>query len=150
MAIRYWLGVVQRDHALLGVRQGIAQLNHGSKAAVARLREADGFVYYSPRTSLADGEPLREFTGVGRVADDAVYQADAGPMMTDRSGEPFRPWRRRIDFDRDVVPVPIRPLIGVLDFTAASNWGFPLRRGLIEISRRDFEIIRAEMVRRAP
>ncbi|WP_235492648.1 MULTISPECIES: EVE domain-containing protein [unclassified Leifsonia] len=147
MAIRFWLGVVQRDHVLHGVAQGIAQFNHGSKAAVSRLREADGLIYYSPRVSFPDGDPLREFTAIGRVADDSVYQATDGHAVT--GGDTFRPWRRRIDYDREAQAVPIRPLLGALEFTTASpNWGYQLRRGLIELSRHDFDVIRAQM--RAP
>lgn len=150
MAIRFWLGVVQREHVLRGVALGIAQLNHGSKAAVSRLGEADGLIYYSPKTSFPDGDPLREFTAIGRVADDVVYQATDGQQMTTASGQTFRPWRRRVDYDLEAEAVPIRPLIGVLDFTMMPNWGFPLRRGLIELSRHDFEIIRAQMRRPSP
>lgn len=151
VAIRFWLGVVQREHVLRGVNEGIAQFNHGAKAAVSRLREADGLIYYSPKTSFPDGDPLREFTAIGRVADDVVYQASDGPQMTTSAGETFRPWRRRIDYDRDAVATPIRPLLGVLDFTSASpNWGYQLRLGLIELSRHDFDVIRAQMRRPSP
>ncbi len=146
MAIRYWLGVVQREHVLRGVALGIAQLNHGAKAPLTRLNEADGFVYYSPRETYPDGEPLREFTAIGRVADSDVYQVDGrGP---DGAAADFRPWRRRVDWDHDAVSAPIRPLVPVLDFTRESpNWGYQLRRGLIEISRHDFDVIRAQMKR---
>ncbi|KQQ94730.1 hypothetical protein ASF62_07370 [Leifsonia sp. Leaf325] len=149
VAIRFWLGVVQRDHVLHGVAQGIAQFNHGSKADVSRLREADGLIYYSPRVSFPDGDVLREFTALGRVADDTVYQAADGHQMTTAAGDTFRPWRRRIDYDREAHAASIRPLVGTLDFTTSSpNWGYQLRRGLIELSRHDFDVIRAQM--RAP
>ena len=101
VAIRFWLGVVQREHVLHGVAQGIAQFNHGSKAAVARLREADGLIYYSPRVSFPDGDPLREFTAIGRVADDVVFEATGGHQMTTAGGDTLRTWRRRIDYDRE-------------------------------------------------
>jgi hypothetical protein len=147
VAIRFWVGVVQRDHVLRGVELGIAQVNHGARAPLARMGVSDGFVYYSPRVSYPDGEPLREFTAVGRVADDEVYQATEGPTMRGPGGD-FRPWRRRIDFDADAVPAGIRPLLPVLEFTRESrNWGFQLRRGMIEISRHDFETIRTQMRR---
>lgn len=150
MAIRYWLGVVQRDHVLRGVAQGFAQVNHGAMSPLVRMNEADGFVYYSPRESYPDGEPLREFTAIGRIADDEVYQPADGPLMTGQNGE-FRPWRRRVDFDHAAVPAPIRPLLPVLEFTRQNpNWGYQLRRGLIELSRHDFEVIRAQMRRSSP
>ncbi|AMB57628.1 hypothetical protein AWU67_00765 [Microterricola viridarii] len=146
MAIRYWLGVVHREHVLRGVELGIAQLNHGTKQAVSRLREADGLIYYSPKVSGPDGAALREFTAIGRVADDTVFQDPDGVVMTNSFGEPYRPWRRRVDYDPFAVAAPIRPLIPVLDFTSASsNWGFQLRRGLIELSRHDYEVIKAQM-----
>lgn len=146
MAIRYWLGVVHRDHVLRGVEHGFAQLNHGTKQAISRLREADGLIYYSPRVSGPESEPLREFTAIGRIADDTVFQDPDGAVMTNSFGEPYRPWRRRVDYDPFAVAAPIRPLIPVLDFTSASpNWGFQLRRGLIELSKNDFEIIKAQM-----
>jgi hypothetical protein len=150
MAIRYWLGVVQRDHVLRGVAQGIAQVNHGAKAPLMRMNESDGFVYYSPRDSYPDGEPLREFTAIGRIADGDVYQTSDGPMMTGQNGD-FHPWRRRVDFDHAAVSAPIRPLLPVLEFTRQNpNWGYQLRRGLIELSRHDFEVIRAQMRRPSP
>lgn len=146
MAIRYWLGVVQREHVLRGVELGIAQLNHGSKQAVSEMRESDGLVYYSPRASWPDGQPLQEFTAIGRIADDTVFRAQDGATMANADGEPYRPWRRRVDYDPFAVPTSIRPLVPVLDFTSASpNWGFQLRRGLIELSRGDFELIKAQM-----
>jgi hypothetical protein len=145
MAIRYWLGVVQREHVLRGVAGGFAQVNHGARAPLERMHGADGFVFYSPRTALQDGEPLKEFTAVGRIADDEVFQVTQGPRMTGPQGD-FLPWRRRVEWDHDAVATPIRPLLGALDFTRDKpDWGYQLRRGLIELSRHDFELIRRQM-----
>lgn len=145
MAIRYWLGVVQHDHVLRGVAGGFAQVNHGAKAPLMRMGVADGFVYYSPRTSTPDGEPLKAFTAVGRIADDEIVQVGQGPAMRGPAAD-FRPWRRRVDWDHDAVPTPIRPLLGALDFTRDDpDWGFQLRRGLIELTRHDFELIRRQL-----
>ena len=83
-----------RAHVLLGVEWGIAQTNHGKRAGVQRMRPGDGFVYYSPRTSHPDGEPLREFTAIGRVADGEAYQAESDPNLM--AG--FRPWRRDVRY----------------------------------------------------
>jgi hypothetical protein len=139
VAIRYWLGVVQREHVRRGVMLGIAQANHGSRAALEQMGEADGLVYYSPKTDI-DGESLKQFTAIGRIADDVVYQAG-------ESGD-YRPWRRRADYDLDAVDTSIRPLLPVLDFTRDNpNWGYQLRRGLFEISKHDFEVIRQQMRR---
>jgi hypothetical protein len=160
MAIRFWLAVVQREHVLRGVALGIAQVNHGAKAPLARMGESDGLVYYSPRTSYPDGEPLKEFTAIGRIADDQVFQdAQASMQRTPAADsyatggrvDDFRPWRRRVDYDADAVSAPIRPLLPVLEFTRENpNWGYQLRRGLIELSRHDFDVIRAQMRRPSP
>ncbi|MDR6971531.1 EVE domain-containing protein [Leifsonia shinshuensis] len=145
MAIRYWLGVVQLDHVLRGVAGGFAQVNHGARAPLERMGPADGFVYYSPRVSYPDGEPLKQFTAVGRIADDAVVQVTQGPAMSGPASD-FRPWRRRVEWDHDAVATPIRPLLGALDFTRdRPDWGYQLRRGVIELTRHDFELIRRQM-----
>lgn len=135
--MRYWLGVVQRAHVLVGVELGIAQTNHGAKAGIARMAPGDGFVYYSPKTSYPDGEPLKEFTAIGRVAPGEPWQADEGE---------WRPWRRKVDYDGAAHPVPIAPLLDVLDLTRGDrNWGFTLRRGHVEMTAHDFAVIAREM-----
>lgn len=139
MAIRYWLAVASRDHVQNAVDLGIAQVNHGQRGGLDLMGEADGLVYYSSKTEYPDGDPLREFTAIGRVAAGTPYQA----LSLD-----WRPWRLRVDYERDAEPAPIRPMLGMLDFTRnAPNWGYQLRRGLIEISRHDFEVIRQAMAR---
>jgi hypothetical protein len=150
MAIRYWLGVVQHDHVLRGVAGGFAQVNHGARAPLERMGAADGFVYYSPRESYPDGEPLKQFTAVGRLADADVYQATQGmqPGAGQRrnASADFVAWRRRVDWDHDAVATPIRPLLSSLDFTRGKpDWGYQLRAGLIELTRHDFELIREQM-----
>ena len=104
---RYWLGVVQRAHVRLGVEWGIAQTNHGKRAGVQRMQPGDGFVYYSPKTSFPEGDPLREFTAIGRVGDGDVYRAEADPEHM--AG--FRPWRRTVIYSAHARSAPIGPLI---------------------------------------
>ena len=141
MAIRYWLGVVHRDHVRRAVSLGVAQLNHGSREALRRMGEADGLVYYSPREYSPDGPLLRELTAIGRIADDDVYQAH--DLDSDSR---WRPWRRRVDYDLTATDAPIRPLVPVLDLSRNDpNWGYQLRKGLVELSRHDFETIVAQM-----
>lgn len=127
-----WLAVVQRAHVLRGVELGIAQINHGSKAGVSRLRPGDRFVYYSPKTDMQGGETLQQFTAIGTVAAGEPWQADEGE---------FHPWRRRMNWDTSALAAPIGPLKPVLAFTSAPNWGYQLRLGLIEITRADFTVI---------
>lgn len=117
---------------------GMAQAGPAARDTLAGMGEADGIVYYSPKTAF-EGEVLREFTAIGRIA-------DARPIV-DPDNE-FRPWRRRTDYDPDAMATSIRPLLSVLELTRGDpNWGYQLRRGLLEISRHDFDMIRQQMRR---
>jgi EVE domain len=134
--MRYWLGVVQREHVLRGVSLGIAQVNHGA-ASIRRFQPGDGLVYYSPKTAYPDGDPLREFTAIGRIAEGEPWQADEGER---------HPWRRRVEFDESAHAVPIAPLLEVLELTRGNrNWGFIMRRGQVEVTAHDFGVIATEM-----
>jgi EVE domain len=133
--MNHWLGVVCRDHVRRGTERGIAQLGHGRRDGLARLAAGDWLVYYSPRTSLRDGDPLQAFTALGVVADDEIWQAHEGN---------FHPWRRRVDYLADVTETPIRSL--GLELTARPGWGAQLRRGLVPLTMDDFGRIHAAMV----
>jgi hypothetical protein len=120
---------------------GLAQASHGARAALEHMGEADGVVYYSPKTDL-DGDTLREFTAIGRIAEGTVFQVESAAPTA------YRPWRRRVEYDTDAVDASIRPLLSVLEFTRNDpNWGYQLRRGLLEISRHDYDLIRRQMRR---
>lgn len=143
--MRYWLGVVQRSHVLHGVSLGIAQTNHGAKSGIQRMQPGDGLVYYSPKTSYPEGEALKEFTAIGRIAEGEAWQAE-GSMMVGGSLVDRQPWRRRVEYVERARSVPITPLLEVLDLTRGNrNWGFVMRRGQVEMTARDFEIIALEM-----
>jgi len=137
--MRYWINTVSRSHVQRGVAGGFTQANHGKNTTLRRLAQGDMIVFYSPRTDYPDGEPLQRFTALGRVTDDAPYQAELSPS--------FHPWRRSVEF-LPCAETPIAPLIGELDFIEdKKRWGFPFRRGLFEVSQADFErITRAMMV----
>ncbi|WP_243399030.1 EVE domain-containing protein [Cryobacterium zongtaii] len=140
MAIRYWLGVVQQEYVLRSVAMGLAQMNFAAREILESMNESDGLVYYSPKTEF-EGERLRQFTAIGYVSDNVVVQVGD-------SGSEYRPWRRRVQYDPDAEPASIRPLLKVLDLTRDDpDWGRQLRRGLLEISRHDFDLIRAQMRR---
>ncbi|GAA2689340.1 EVE domain-containing protein [Actinoplanes palleronii] len=132
--MNHWLGVVCRDHVRRATERGIAQLGHGKRPNLARLAAGDWLVYYSPRTSLRDGEPLQACTAIGRVADDEIWQADEGD---------FHPWRRRVDYLPGAIETPIKSLR--LDLTGEPNWGYQLRRGLVPLTGQDFDVIRSAM-----
>lgn len=143
LRVRYWLAVVHRDHVRRGVEQGIAQVNHGSRAGIQRMSPGDGLVYYSPKDAYPDGSPLRAFTAIGRIADGAPWQAAPVAMLT--RGE-VRPWRRRVEYVDGAAETPIAPLLPVLELTRETpNWGWLMRRGLLEMTPHDFAVIAGEM-----
>lgn len=135
--MKFWLGVVQREHVLRGVAGGFAQTNHGVKTGIQRMSPGDGLVYYSPKTAYPDGDPLREFTAIGHIADREPWQEDEGE---------WKPWRRQVHYDPAAVATPIAPLLDVLELTRGnSNWGFIMRRGQVEITQHDYDVIAREM-----
>ena len=131
-----WLGVVSAAHVRRGVSLGIAQIGHGKRAGLARMKEGDTLVYYSPVEQIGDGTPLRQFTAIGTVADDVTWQADEGD---------FKPFRRRVDYE-DAHPVPVEDVKSRLRLTAAPNWGYQLRRGLLPLDADDVTVLRQSML----
>src|SRR4029077_11797831 len=87
---QFWIGVVSRQHAHLGVEGGFIQLNHGKKAPLQSLRAGDGVVMYSPRTAYPDGEVLQSFTAIGVVHSGEVYRV--------KMAEDFEPYRVNVNF----------------------------------------------------
>ncbi|MEV6267870.1 EVE domain-containing protein [Kribbella sp. NPDC051936] len=136
---RAWLGVVSADHTRRAVDGGFIQLNHGKRYGVARLRKGDGFAIYSPTERYGEKTPLRAFTALGVVADDAPYQAE--PMSMGARGT-IEPWRRRIEF----LPVRRAALRDLdLKLTGEASWGYQLRRGLVPLDPDDFAVLREAM-----
>jgi hypothetical protein len=62
-----WVIVASRDHARRGLADGFIMTNHGQRAPLARMRQGDGVVIYSPTTTYPKGAPLRTITIVGTV-----------------------------------------------------------------------------------
>jgi hypothetical protein len=137
----YWIGVVSRNHVEAAIAGGFAQLNHGKAGALERMRRGDGFIYYSPRESYPDGEPLQAFTGIGRVCSETMYQATVEIAAGSR---PFR-------IDVEYLParcVPIKPMIDALSFIRSkTHWGAAFRFGVVRIPEPDFVQIAAAMGR---
>lgn len=133
MSPRHWIGVVSRDHVMIGVAGGFAMLNHGRLAPLTRMQPGDSLIYYSPRTSYPDGAPLKAFTAIGTVGKSPPYQAKMRPGQTGY----------RLDIDwMPARETPIVGLSGKLAFTRG-NWGMLARRGQFDISDADFRTIRA-------
>lgn len=130
----YWINTVSRGHVERGVAGGFTQANHGKPHGLRRLARDDWIAFYSPKTDYPEGAPLQAFTALGRVSDDAPYQADN------------EHWRRRVEFVT-CTETPIRALLDRLDFIVdKARWGgYRFRFGLFSIEQSDFEVIRAAM-----
>lgn len=133
-----WINTVSREHVERAVRGRFTQANHGKPHALRRMARGDWLIFYSPRVSHPDGEPVQAFTAIGRVADDEPYQLVEAPD---------EPWRRNVDF-LECAQTPIRPLIDALDFVEnKQRWGYKFRFGVFRIDDHDLEVIRDAMAR---
>ncbi|HVZ13212.1 MAG TPA: EVE domain-containing protein [Bauldia sp.] len=134
---RYWIGVASREHVLRGVAGGFCQLNHGKSGPIRRLSPGDWIVYYSPRESMNEGEPVQAFTAIGEIA--------AGEPYVGEMGGGIQATRRGVRFLK-ATDAPIRPLLDVLSFTRGRvSWGYAFRRGSFAIDETDFRIIAKAM-----
>jgi hypothetical protein len=134
---RNWVAVASAEHVRIGRSKGFMQVSHGKAAPLKRIHPGDAVVYYSPATVLRGNDKLQSFTAIGIVKDGVPYQVDMGGG--------FCPFRRDVNW-HTAAEVPIKPLMGSLQFTAArSNWGFQLRFGLFEISEHDMAMIATVM-----
>lgn len=132
---RHSIGVVSREHVLIGVKGGFAMLNHGKLAALKRIAPGDSLIFYSPRTSYPDGAVLKAFTEIRVAGDKPPYPAE---MRSGGTGY-------RLDIEwLDATETPIASLTEGLEFTSG-NWGMLARRGCFEISDADQKVIRAAM-----
>ncbi|MGF6848099.1 hypothetical protein QFZ51_003334 [Chitinophaga sp. W3I9] len=137
---KYWIIVASKDHVKTGIAEGIAQTCHGKASPLKRMRKDDFIIYYSGKQTLGKPEACQEFTAIGKVMDDEIYEI--------RVSENFCPSRRKIEF----LPgedVSILPLIPRLDFIQnKKSWGYPFRFGFFEINRHDFELISSQMLQK--
>jgi hypothetical protein len=60
--MKCWVNTISRDQVRAGVAGGFTQAGHGKASGLKRMNAGDGLVFYSPKTSLKEGEPLRAFT----------------------------------------------------------------------------------------
>lgn len=134
---KYWIGVASRDHVMRGVKDGFAMLNHGKKASLERMKQADYLIYYSPKEKLDDKRPLQKFVALGKVKKGEAYQL--------KMSDDFEPYRKEVRFLK-CEEAEIRPLIDDLDFIKnKKSWGYAFRFGHIEIDESDFRLIAEAM-----
>lgn len=132
-----WIAVASADHVRRGVNEGFMQVCHGKATQLKRLKEGDKVVYYSSVEVFGEKTPLQSFTAIGEVKDQQVYQVNVT--------ETFHPFRLDVNWFSSHSTA-IRPLLHLMEFSAGkTNWAYPMRFGLFEISEHDFGIIASAM-----
>jgi hypothetical protein len=131
--MRYWIGVVSREHVQRGVAGGFCQLCHGKSSAMKKLTPGDWIAFYSHKTAMQGGDSLQAFTAIGHIRAGEPYAFDMGGG--------FVPTRRDVDF-KPCREAPIRLLVDRLSFIRnKQSWGYVFRFGQLEIPAADFRII---------
>lgn len=134
---KYWLAIASADHVQRGRAEGFMQVCHGKSAPLRRVKLGDGVVYYSPAQTMGGKDKLQSFTAQGVICGDGVYQVDMG--------QGFSPYRRDVQWS-DTMIIPVRPLLDQLELTRGkSNWAYPFRFGLLEITTHDYQLIAQAM-----
>jgi hypothetical protein len=133
--VNAWLGVISAEHVRRGVALGIGQIGHGKRPGLARMGAGDTLIYYSPVEKIGDRTPLQQFTAIGDIVDDEIWQADEGT---------FKPFRRRVRY-LGATPVDLAAVRSLLHLTAEANWGYQLRRGLLPPDEHDAVVLRSAM-----
>ena len=137
---KYWVIVASKDHVKSGAAAGFAQACHGKVSPLKRMHKGDYVLFYSGKQTMGKTDACQQFTAVGKVIDDEIYQFQVS--------EDFCPSRRNIEFlpGKDVS---ILPLISKLDFIPdKKNWGYPFRFGFFEIKQHDFDLISSQMLQK--
>jgi|SRR5215831_4714197 len=135
--MKFWIGVASKDHVQRGIDGGFCQLCHGRAAPLKKMSKGDWIIYYSSKESFDGMEPCQQFTAIGEVVGEDIYEF---PMTPD-----FVPHRRDVLF-LAAHCIDIRPLINRLSFIRdKGNWGSAFRFGHLEIPRTDFEVIAMKM-----
>jgi hypothetical protein len=135
--VKYWIGVASADHVAAAVAGGFVQLGHGKAAPVRRLAPGDVLALYSPRTQIRAGTTVQSFTAIGSVCDREPYQFQQTASLA--------PLRRDVVYF-DAQAARIEPLLDKLTFIRSrEHWGMAFRRGLVEVSEADMEVIAEAM-----
>ncbi len=131
---RFWVGVVSESHVKLAVDGGFAQVCHGKKGPLGRMKAGDYILYYSPKTDMKADQPLQAFTAAGKMLDDKVY-----PFQM---AEDFIPYRRGVFYYQPVRSCPIEL---ARQHPEWKDYASQLRYGLFEVSKDFYLTIFNEM-----
>ena len=144
---RYWILCMSEDNCLIAKQQGLIGVSEQAKAAIHKIATEDMITFYISRKRVSSppndpAQRVQQFRGIARVSGEAFESNDL--IWHVRESEIF-PYRRRVEFLSDE-RVKARPLIEKLSFvTNTMYWALPLRKGYVEITRKDFEMIQGAM-----
>lgn len=130
---KYWIVSASKEHVKTGVEGGFAQACHGKATPLKKMKTGDYLIYYSGKEFFNKKDKCQEFTAIGKVMGDPIYQFEMSPD--------FCPYRLNIEFLK-ANDIPILPLIDDLGFIEnKQKWGYPFRWGILSIEKHDFELI---------
>ena len=102
------------------------------------MEKGDYIIYYSGRQTLDKPDKCQEFTALGKVIDNEIYQYQVS--------KDFCPSRRNIEY-LSCKDTSILPLIDDLYFIQnKKKWGYPFCFGFFEINKHDFDLISTQML----
>jgi hypothetical protein len=90
MAIKFWVVVTSRDHALDGAKAGVVQVNHGKEHPLKRMSAGDKILFYASKKTYGQKELSQRFVALAILADDTIFQYSVS--------EDFKPYRRKADY----------------------------------------------------
>ena len=130
---KYWIITASKEHVKNGVKGGFAQACHGKAHPLKKMKKGDFVIYYSSKAYFNKKDKCQEFTAIGQVKEDQVYQVEMSPD--------FCPFRLEIEFF-EANDISILPLIDDLEFIQnKQKWGYPFRWGTLQIQEQDFKLI---------
>lgn len=137
--MKCWMAVASKNHVARGVAGGFAQVGHGKGQPLKRMEVGDGIIYYSPKIEFEKAAPCQEFTAIGKITGNEIYQVDMG-------GD-FLPFRKDVQYNKLAKPVSIKSLLTQLSFIEDTrHWGYKFRFGLFEIPISDYLLIEKHMI----
>lgn len=131
--LKYWIITASKEHVKNGTLGGFAQACHGKSSPLKKMKKGDYVIFYSSKEYFDKKDKCQEFTAIGKVKSDDIYQFEMTPE--------FCPFRIDIDFLQSN-DISILPLINELEFIPnKQKWGYPFRWGTLQINESDFKLI---------
>ena len=133
--MKYWIGVVSKEHVMCGVAGGFCQVCHGKAAPLNRMKKGDWLLYYSPTLRMGNTQKYQAFTAIGQITDDVAYPF---PMS-----ESFIPFRRNVAYAEVRRECPIDKVRSLPEW---KKYAGMLRYGHFEVSAAFFDSVRQYML----